>query len=60
MVTLNPSLDLNLVEIIDAIEPNKTDPVMAAKIISGIVIKLNSIDLKKTGNPTKAIKKCTN
>ncbi len=56
MVTLKPSLDFIRVEIIDAMEPNKTDPVIAAKIINGIVIKLNSIDWKKTGKPTNAIK----
>ena len=40
----------------DAIEPNKTDPIIAAKIIIGIVIIVNSIDSKNTGYPTSAIK----
>ena len=43
IITLNPSLDRNLVEIIDAIEPNKIEPVIAAKIMIGIVVIENSI-----------------
>ena len=32
IITLNPSLDRNLVEMIEASEPNNTDPVIAPKI----------------------------
>jgi hypothetical protein len=56
IITLNPSLERNLVEIIDAIEPNKIEPMIAAKIIIGMVIIVNSTDSKNTGYPTSAIK----
>ena len=55
-MTLNPSLDLSLVEIIDAIDPNKSEPTIEAKMIIGIVNTLNSAESKKTGNATKAIR----
>lgn len=44
IITLNPSLDRNLVEIIEANEPNNTDPVIAPKIMIGIVTNENSAD----------------
>ncbi len=44
IITLNPSLERNLVEIIDANEPNNTDPVIAPKIMIGIVTSENSAD----------------
>ena len=37
IITLNPSLDFILVEIIDAIDPNKREPVTDAKIMIGKV-----------------------
>ena len=46
MTTLNPSLERNRVEIIDASEPNNIDPVIAPKIIIGIVTNENSTDSK--------------
>ena len=49
MITLNPSLERNLVEIIEAIEPNKIAPAIEVKTISGFVIKLNYTDSKNTG-----------
>ena len=49
ITTLNPSLERNLVEIIDANEPNNIDPVIAQKIIIGIVTNENSTDSKNTG-----------
>ena len=49
MTTLNPSLERNRVEIIDASEPNNIDPVIAPKIIIGIVTNENSTDSKNTG-----------
>ena len=55
IITLNPSLDRILVEIIEAIEPNKIEPVIAAKTIIGIVNRENSTDSKNTGYPTNAI-----
>ena len=48
-MTLKPSLERNLVEIIEAIEPNKIAPAIELKIINGIVTRLNSTDSKKTG-----------
>jgi len=48
IITLNPSLDLILVEIIDAIEPNKREPTIDANTMIGIVVKLNSEFSKKT------------
>ena len=41
MITLNPSLERNLVEMIEAIEPKRIAPAIAVKIMSGIVTKLN-------------------
>ena len=40
IMTLNPSLDRNLVDIIDAIEPKRIEPTIDAKIRNGIVSKL--------------------
>ena len=48
-MTLKPSLERNLVEIIEAIEPNKIAPAIELNTIRGIVTKLNSTDSKKTG-----------
>ena len=56
MTTLNPSLDLNLVDIIDAIEPKRIEPTTEAKTKSGIVKRLNSTDSKKSGYQTAVIK----
>jgi len=53
---LNPSLDFSLVDMIDAIEPNRIEPTTEAKTNSGIVRKLNSIDSKKSGYQTAVIK----
>jgi hypothetical protein len=50
-MTLNPSLDLSLVDMMDAIEPNKIEPTIEANIKNGIVSKLNWVDWKKSGNP---------
>ena len=55
MITLNPSLDFNLVEIIDAIEPKRIEPVTDANTMRGIVNTLNSTDLKNSGYPTAVI-----
>ena len=49
IITLNPSLDFILVEIIDAIDPNKREPVTEAKTMIGIVSKENPLDSEKTG-----------
>ena len=46
IITLNPSLERNFVEIIDAIEPNNIAPTTEPKIISGIVTILNSTESK--------------
>ena len=56
MITLNPSLDFSRVEIIDAIEPNRMEPVIDAKIRNGIVSALNCTDVKKRGNPIAVIR----
>ena len=50
IITLNPSLDLNLVDIIDAIDPNKSEPTIEAKTIIGIVNTLNSTDSNTNNN----------
>ena len=42
IITLNPSLERNLVDIIDAIEPNKIAPTTDATISNGIVTIENS------------------
>ena len=55
MITLNPSLERNLVEMIEAIEPKRIAPAIAVKIMSGIVTKLNSTDSKNTGYPPAVI-----
>ena len=55
-MTLNPSLDLNLVDIIEAIEPNNKDPVIDAKMIIGIVINEKLLEPENTGNAMNAIK----
>jgi len=44
IITLNPSLERNLVEIIEANEPNRMDPTTAPKIRIGIVASENSAD----------------
>ena len=49
IITLNPSLERNRVEIIEAIEPKRIAPAIEVKIMSGIVIKLNSTDSKNIG-----------
>ncbi len=49
IITLNPSLERNLAEIIEAIEPNNIAPTIELKTISGIVTRLNSTDWKNTG-----------
>ena len=49
IITLNPSLERNLVEIIDAIDPNKIAPTTEANINKGIVIIEKSTDSKNTG-----------
>ena len=46
----------SLVAIIDAIDPNNTEPIIAAKINIGIVTKEKSTDSKNTGYPISAIK----
>ena len=55
IITLNPSLERNRVEIIEAIEPKRIAPAIEVKIMSGIVIKLNSTDSKNIGYPTAVI-----
>ena len=49
IITLNPSLERSLVEIIDAIDPNKIAPTTYAKISKGIVTTEKSTDSKNTG-----------
>jgi predicted nucleotidyltransferase len=49
IITLNPSLERSLVDMIDAIDPNKIEPTIEAKIRNGIVSKLNWTDLKNNG-----------
>jgi len=56
MITLNPSLERNLVEIIDAIDPNKIAPTTDANISKGMVTIEKSTDSKNTGYPTAVIK----
>ena len=56
IITLNPSLERNRVEIIEAIEPKRIAPAIELKTISGIVIKMNYTDSKNTGYPTAIIK----
>ena len=51
IMTLKPSLERNLVEIIEAIEPNKIAPAIELNTISGIVTKLNLPVPKKTEYP---------
>ena len=41
IITLKPSLERNLADMIEAIEPNNIAPTIELKIISGIVIMLN-------------------
>ena len=55
-MTLKPSLERNLVEIIDAMEPNKIEPTIEAKTRNGIVNKLNCTVLKNSGYPIDVIK----
>ena len=44
IITLKPSLERNLAEMIEAIEPNNIAPTIELKTMSGIVTKLNSAD----------------
>ncbi len=55
ITTLNPSLDFNLVEMIDAMEPKSMAPVIEAKTTRGMVSTLNSTDLKNIGYPIAVI-----
>ena len=41
IITLKPSLERNLAEMIEAMEPNNIAPTIELKIMSGIVTKLN-------------------
>ena len=60
MSTQNPSLERNRVEIIESIEPKRIAPAMEVKIMSGIVIKLNSTDSKNIGQPTAVLNAALN
>ena len=49
MMTLNPSLERSLVDIIDASDPNSTDPATAPNTMIGMVTSEISASSKKTG-----------
>ena len=49
IITLNPSLERNLVDIIEAIDPNNIAPTTEANISKGIVTIEKSTDSKNTG-----------
>jgi len=49
IITLKPSLERNLADMIEAIETNNIAPTIELKIISGIEITLNSLIEKILG-----------